>query len=157
MAFKQLIWQFIISNVWMFNCNVLYGEVFLCGLAFKNRKSLKQYHLQHLSMWPYSWIHSVCYLYICCRTLLLKYTYLVHTGYILIEALQYFCAFIILGHDGLFLHPFIRPSVHVWIRRDALTTTVCVASFVVMLDCCSLSKETTVCHSHRNRFVFISP
>lgn len=29
--------------------------------------------------------------------------------------------------------------------------------FVVTLGCCSLSRETTVCHSHRNRALFTSP
>lgn len=82
-----------------------------------------------------------------------KYVY----ALLLSRVAEYFCTFIVLGRPGGFPHVFIQQTVHVWVQRDAPTTAVCVASFVVELGCCSLSRETTVCHSHRNRSVFTSP
>lgn len=76
---------------------------------------------------------------------------------LLFRVAEYFCTFIVPGRPGGSPHVFIQQTVHVWVQRDAPTTAVCVASFVVELGCCSLSRETTVCHSHRNRSVFTSP
>lgn len=49
----------------------------------------------------------------------------------------------------------VHLSVRVWVQSHHCLCGL--FFFFVTLGCCSLSRETTVCHSHRNRALFTSP